>query len=145
MWIDQRRQQRRVYWRTPQNTRDYIAFGSRADAETFREIARQIVGQQQPLVVRVGQVTSAQQPAQLFLHRPGRGDLVGQVVAAERSLQAGQASSGEGVAGAQEQASVRPRRVDGAAAALLRLPADALADLGQGVVGELDQGGTRRR
>ncbi|WP_380168961.1 hypothetical protein [Jannaschia sp. R86511] len=41
MWIDRRRQQYRVYWRTA-NKRDYLPFASREDAETFLEVAREI-------------------------------------------------------------------------------------------------------
>jgi hypothetical protein len=69
----------------------------------------------------------------------------------EEPLQPGHACCGEGVAAAQQQLAVCPRRVFQPAAAALLLARDALPDGRDGVVGKLDQveridgdGGTRQ-
>ena len=40
MWIEQRGQQHRFYWRTADGRRDYEAAADRAQAETFRQAAQ---------------------------------------------------------------------------------------------------------
>jgi len=52
-WIEQRREQHRVYWNTPPGTRlrrDYEAFTCRPDAEAFLELIAALGGD--PLAAR---------------------------------------------------------------------------------------------
>ena len=75
----------------------------------------------------------------MFLDGPGPFELPGGVVGGEHALQAGPGPVGEGVGATQQEAPVRPCRVDQPAATCVTFTHEALPHPGQGVVGELDQ------
>jgi len=77
--------------------------------------------------------------AQQFFDRPRHADLVGRVVVVEDGLQPVELAGREPVAGGEQHRPVRPGRVDPAAAAAVLCTVEALAYVGDHVVGEPDQ------
>jgi hypothetical protein len=77
--------------------------------------------------------------AQQFFAAPGGADLVGWVVLGQNSPEPGQLAGRETIAGGEQHVPVCPDRVGGDPAAAMTLSGEALADLGDHLVGQSHQ------